>query len=145
MDCIVKLREAFFFRKQTEEADQFFRCRRVKTEVFDEIDPEESKLGEINEENVLEPKIKIEECELISNEFELKTHRNFEYPETKRLFRCKQCPNQFTTEESLKSHIFTHSGLPFTCSMCPENFTTPIKLQDHVNGYHYGEIDCIFL
>lgn len=50
---------------------------------------------------------------------------------------CPMCSQKFIRYESLRTHLWTHTGEQFHCEQCPKTFASPKALRTHERNYHY--------
>ena len=58
---------------------------------------------------------------------------NSKYTGEKKIYTCKECNLNFTTDENLLEHTDAHEGrIPFKCSECPHQCDTISNLTKHM-------------
>ena len=70
---------------------------------------------------------------------QLRAHMKSRHSEIEKPFRCDQCCRGFLKADTLKYHIFSHTGeKPYKCTMCPSVFVRKDYLNKHIRT-HTGE------
>ncbi|XP_076452417.1 uncharacterized protein LOC143288042 [Babylonia areolata] len=70
---------------------------------------------------------------------QLNKHRQSRHGEMQHPFRCNRCGQCFVKAQTLKHHMYSHTGeRPFKCPQCPSTFTRRDYLNKHMTT-HTGE------
>ena len=90
-------------------------------------------------------------CNKCSKEFSslsnLKRHESIHHSggdDVQRNFMCSECGRCFTAKDSLRVHMFSHTGeRPYKCKQCDASYSRSSHLLRHVKVSHEGKLDYV--